>query len=298
MDNKFSRASDPADAFAGSDVGARLHVALAEGSGNHRKLADFALRNPIRASVLSIEDLAEATGISAPTISRFARALGYSGFAELKSALAAAAQTLLDPVAKLTAQLRRGARAPADGDMLAVIQAQVARLDAQRVGAQVGAVARLVAQARHVHVMGFGLSAHVAGLLVLGLQPFHPGVAAVVEFGGTEVAAGRLMSVGAGDLLIAVSFPRYARDAVRLMRYARDRGAKVVAITDSPASPIAAGADAALFAPAEHPALSSSYAAAVAVIETLISAVMLSDPANAERAARLGDALSGYLQPV
>jgi DNA-binding MurR/RpiR family transcriptional regulator len=206
-----------------------------------------------------------------------------------------AVQALLDPVAKLTAQLQRGAREPASGDMLTIIQAQVARLDAGRIGAQVGAVARLIAGARHVHVMGFGLSAHVAGLLVLGLQPFHPGVNAVVEFGGTEVAAGRLMAIGSDDLLVALSFPRYAKDAVRLCRYARDRGAKVVAITDSPASPLAAGADAVIFAPAEHPALSSSYTAAVAVIETLISAVMLSDPANAERAALLGDAISGYL---
>lgn len=306
MTSKFSQ-NEPADAdgraevadvFGGSEVGARLVSALADGPGGHRKLAEFVLRNPIRASVQSIEDLAVVTGVSAPTVSRFARRLGYAGFAELKTALAATVQTLVDPVAKLSAQLQRADREPGSGDMLTVIQDQVARLDASSVGVKVAEIAALVTKARHVHVMGFGLSAHVAGLLVLGLQPFHPAVSGVVEFGGTEVAAGRLMAVGPDDLLIAISFPRYAKDAIRLLRYARDRRATTVAITDSPASPLAAGADAAVFAPAEHPTLSSSYAAAVAVVETLIATVMLSDPANAERAALLGDAISGYLQPV
>ena len=51
---------------------------------------------------------------------------------------------------------------------------------------------------------------------------------AVVEFGGTEVAAGRLMNIGPKDLLIAISFPRYARD----------RCAHVIALTDSMAPPL------------------------------------------------------------
>ncbi len=143
--------------------------------------------------------------------------------------------------------------------------------------------------------MGFGLSAHVAALLVLGLQPFRPQVSGVVEFGGTEVAAGRLMGIGPDDLLIAITFPRYASDVVQLVRYARDRGARVVALTDSPAAPIAPLADRVLFAPADHPTLSSSMVAAVAIAEALVAAVMLSDPANAERASLLETAIGGYL---
>jgi DNA-binding MurR/RpiR family transcriptional regulator len=152
-----------------------------------------------------------------------------------------------------------------------------------------------MAAARTIHVMGFGLSAHVAALLVLGLQPFRPNAAGVVEFGGTEVAAGRLMGIGPGDMLVAITFPRYASDVVSLTRYAKDRGARVVALTDSAASPLAPLADVLMLAPSDHPTLSSSLVAAVAVVETLVAAVMLSDPANAERAAMLGDAIGGYL---
>ncbi len=61
----------------------------------------------------------------------------------------------------------------------------------------------------------------------------------VVEYGGTEVAAGRLMNLERADALIAISFPRYAADAIHLTRYARDRGAHITALTDSIASPLA-----------------------------------------------------------
>ncbi len=276
-------------------LGLRLTDVMAKGSPGHRKLAEFILRQPIRVSALSIEDLAKATGVSAPTISRFARELGPGGFAELRSAVAEAMQALLDPVAKLRLQLSQQGGQPRGGDMLGAIQLQVQQLDAGLIEWQTAEIARQMSSARHVHVMGFGLSAHVAALLVLGLQPFCPGVSGVVEYGGTEVAAGRLMGIGPEDVLIAITFPRYASDVVRLARYARDRGARVFAITDSEASPLMPLAGMALLAPAEHPTLSSSMAAAVAIAETLVATVMLSDPANAERAAMLGDAIGAYL---
>jgi DNA-binding MurR/RpiR family transcriptional regulator len=287
--------AEPGTIFLQTGLGARLAELAAAGSPGQRRLAAFILRNPIRVAALSIEDLARATEVSAPTISRFARKTGLDGFADLRAAVAQAAQALLDPVAKLKLQLDKTGGAARGREMLEAIQMRIRQLDAAAVAAQAEAVAREIASARNVHVMGFGLSAHVAALLVLGLQPFRPAVAGVVEFGGTEVAAGKLMGIGPQDMLIAITFPRYASDAVSLARYAKDKGARVIAITDSAASPLAPLADRALFAPSDHPALSSSMVAAVAIIEMLIAAVMVSDPANVEKAAMLGDAIGRYL---
>jgi DNA-binding MurR/RpiR family transcriptional regulator len=281
--------------FSGTPLGARLAGLAAEGSPGQRRLAAFILRNPIRVAALSIEELARATEVSAPTISRFARETGLGGFADLRGGVAQAVQTLLDPVAKLKLQLDKTGDAARGREMLQAIQMRVQQLDAAVIAAQAEAVARDIASARNVHVMGFGLSAHVAALLVLGLQPFCRSVSGVVEFGGTEVAAGKLMGIGPQDRLIAITFPRYASDVVSLARYAKDRGARVIAITDSAASPLAPFADSVLLAPSDHPTLSSSMVAAVAVVETLIAAVMLSEPANAEKAAMLGDAIGRYL---
>jgi DNA-binding MurR/RpiR family transcriptional regulator len=280
--------------FGSSPIGARLAALLAEGTPGQRKLADFVLRNPVRLPALSIEDLAAAAGVSAPTISRFARELGFGGFAEFRTAAAESVQALLDPVTKLKRQLASDG-GPARPELVEASRALVTRLDGERLTAQAARFADALRDARSVQIMGFGLSAHAAALLVLGLQPFCPQVSGVVEFGGTEVAAGRLMAMGPQDLLVAISVPRYASDVVRLTRYGADRGARIIAITDSPASPLVPLAHEVIFAPADHPTLSSSMVAVVAVVETLVATVMLSDPANAERAALLGKALDGYL---
>jgi DNA-binding MurR/RpiR family transcriptional regulator len=122
----------------------------------------------------------------------------------------------------------------------------------------------------------------------------------VVEYGGTENAAGRLMNLGPEDALVAISFPRYATDVVHLTRYAADQGVTIFAITDSAASPLVPLASETLIAQATHPVLSSSNVAALLVIEALVAALMVSNADNLAKAARLTDAISAYLvsQPL
>lgn len=292
---KSSPGATVVDPLANSRLGRRLAALHAGGSTSQRELSAYILRNPIKVAAASIEDLARATGVSAPTISRFVRELGLDGFADLRGTIAEALQAVLDPVAKLREQLHGASARGAPGATFEAARGQIALMDAAETDRQCRRVANRVAKARSVHVMGFGLSAHVAGLLVLGLQPYHPAVAAVVEFGGTEVAAGRLMAIGKADLVIAITFPRYANDIVNLSRFARDKGGTIVGITDSMASPLAPLADDLVLAPSNHAVLSSSMVAGVAIVETIVSMVMLSDPANAQRADALSKAIATYL---
>ncbi len=292
---KLHTGATVADPLANSRLGQRLAELTKEGSPSQRELAAYILRHPIMVAAAGIEDIARATGVSAPTISRFARELGLEGFAQLRSTLAEALQSVLDPVAKLREQLSgTSGRTPA-GATFDAARSQFSLMDAAETDRQSRRIAVQIGKARSVHIMGFGLSAHVAGMLVLSLQPYHPAVSGVVEFGGTEVAAGRLMAIDRRDLLIAITFPRYATDIVNLTRFARDRGAIVAAITDSMASPIASLADNLVLAPSNQAVLPSSMVTAVAVIETIVSMVMLSDPENAQRADELSKAISMYL---
>jgi DNA-binding MurR/RpiR family transcriptional regulator len=282
-------------AFANSPLGQRLRGLQTAGSASNRAIAEHLLRHPVHGSSLSIEDLAAAIGVSTATLSRFARVLGFHGFPELRAALADTLQGVLKPVEKLRGAL---ARAGGDDPLRSSLQETLANLRATAEELDPSAVGRVVARlssAPAVYVLGFGLSAHLAALLALGLQPFCRHVVNVVEYGGTEIAAGRLMNLQRGDVLIAISFPRYASDAVHLTRFALDRGAAVVALTDSVASPLAALADELLLAQSAHPILSSSNVAAVLVIEALVAALMVSNGENVDKAARLTEAISAYL---
>lgn len=298
-------ATPPVEAtFAQSALGHALLRVLEDAKGSNAVIADFLLRHPVRATAWGIEELAAQTGISTATLSRFARTLGFGGYAALRSGIAEALQTALQPVfhpvEKLRGALERGD--PSDPHVNPVVseslQATLDNLSATATGLdmpRLAAIAARILAAQTVYTLGFGLSAHLAAMLSLHLQPFCRQVINVVEFGGTEVAAGRLMNIGAPDLLIAISFPRYASDALTLSRYARDRGAQVIVITDSMASPLVSGAHATLLASASHPVMSSSNAAAMLVIEALVTSLMLSGRDHVRQAGKLTEAISAYL---
>jgi DNA-binding MurR/RpiR family transcriptional regulator len=287
--------AEAASRFAGTALGAKLASRLGSGTAQQAKLAEFVLRNPLTAAARGIEELASGADVSTATISRFARDLGCAGFAEFRARLADAIGASLDPVAKLKDRFDRPGGADPAADSLAAARAHLDALADSATAARLHRAAGTVAAAASVYVMGFGLSAHLAAMLVLHLQPYRDRVINVVQFGGTEVAAGRLSAIGEGDLLVAISFPRYAQDALHLARFARDRGARVMALTDSPASPLARWADDVILAPALHSVLSSSQAPALALIEALTAAFVLSDPAHVERAERLSAALRNFL---
>jgi DNA-binding MurR/RpiR family transcriptional regulator len=157
------------------------------------------------------------------------------------------------------------------------------------------ATAHKILAAETVYTLGFGISAHLAAILALNLQPFCRQSINIVEYGGTEVAAGRLMNIGPKDLLIAISFPRYASDAVMLTRYARGQCAHVIALTDSMASPLTQWAHDVLIAPATHPVLSGSYAPALLLIEALTTSLMVNGENQVKQAQKLTEAISAYL---
>jgi DNA-binding MurR/RpiR family transcriptional regulator len=293
------QSSWPADAdrrFTSSPLGTQIVALLQDGSPSQRQLSEFILRDPVFVATHGIEDVARSTGVSPSTISRYVRDLGLPGYAEFRAGVGETVHALIAPVTKLGARL---SQPDPDGGVaeasLAAAALHLQALTDPASAATIRAVSQRVKAARQVWVMGFGLSAHLAAILTLGLQPYRDGVVNVMQYGGTEVAAGRLMSAGEGDVVIAIAFPRYSADVAKLARAAKSAGARIVAITDSGAAPLARVADDLLLAPAQHPVLASSCLPGLAVIEALVSEFLLSDPAHLERAGRLAAAMASYV---
>ncbi|MDW4499207.1 MurR/RpiR family transcriptional regulator [Sulfitobacter sp. D35] len=282
--------------FTSSDLGQKVQASLGTGSRSQRALSEFILRDPVFVATHGIEDLAERSGISPSTISRCVRDLGLSGFPAFRAAVGETVHALIAPVTKLGSHMadvdpENGA---AEASLATAVRGLEGLIDPET-ARSVRAAAQSLGPARMVWTMGFGLSAHLAAILALGLQPYREGVVNVVQYGGTEVAAGRLMSVGEQDVVLALAFPRYSAHVTGLAKAARATGAHVIAITDSTASPLVDAADRVLLAPSPHPLLSASSLPALAIIEALVSEFMVSDPAHVERASRLAAAMAAYL---
>ncbi len=291
-----SSSAAPDIGFAESSLGQALLRVLAEGSASNRAIADYLLRNQVRVTALGIEELAEACEVSTATISRFTRDLGFRNYAAMRGAVAETLQSVLQPVEKLRSTIaRRAAAASPALESLGYAEAAIAATSRALAGAQLDRLGTMLTKARTVYVLGFGLSSFLAGTLAMHLQPFCHHVVEAAASGGTEVAASHLATIGAKDVLVVISLPRYTLDAVSLTRFARAGGATVVSITDSPASPLAELGHHVLYAPSAHPVLPSSSSAALAIIEALAVSLMTSSQANVAKAARHTEAIAAYL---
>jgi len=110
----------------------------------------------------------------------------------------------------------------------------------------------------------------------------------------------QMVRLSADDVLIAISFPRYSRRTIRAMHYARDVGARIIAITDHRASPLIALADIPLFARSDMISFLDTLVAPLSLVNALIVAVSEKAPgdlyARFERLEKIWDEYGVYEQ--
>lgn len=262
----------------------------------HRKAADFVLANPFQAATMTIDELAGAVGMSVATANRFARALEFDGYPQFRAELVKAFETTLAPVEKLRTELQREASsveifsASLEED-LDNIQGTLRQLNAAACEHAVDMILR----APRIFVLGFSTSAYLGSILAHRLDPCCSIVQTIANDAGPTQAARRLFKLTREDLMIAISFPRYNKFTIELLGIARERGAKVLAITDSTSSPLVPLADIVLYAKSERRLSANSEAAALALIEALCGAVVHRSENSLRNATELTERLLPYL---
>lgn len=122
-----------------------------------------------------------------------------------------------------------------------------------------------------MHVLAQINSAPVGSWLALHLNMCRPGVQ---ELGaGAMDTTDRLLWVQPDDVLLVFSIRRYASGPAKVAQYFRDAGAQVLAITDSPAAPVATLAHHHLQVHTSNASPFDSYTAAFFLCNALVSAV-------------------------
>jgi DNA-binding MurR/RpiR family transcriptional regulator len=261
----------------------RIRTAVGEASPSLARVGQWIAAHPIQTLSRSAEEIAELTGTSVAAINRFSRVAEFDGFGHLKAVLGEELQSAVDPVRKLDTGTARRSRATVEH----------AALQAAGSGPEVQRAAGRLLKAHQVWVLGLGASSYLAGYAAHVLMPYLP----CVIPGGTEEVARRLARCGPNDVLVAISLPRYSRDTVLLARFARERGARVIGITDAPTAPIAALCHTLLLAPSEHNVMPSSALGALAVIEALAATVMRLHPDAVRIAHDLSEVVLPHLVP-
>ncbi|MEU4239743.1 MurR/RpiR family transcriptional regulator [Actinoplanes sp. NPDC026619] len=199
-----------------------------------RRIAHSLVDHAAKAAYLSAAEVADLAGVSQPSVTRFAMALGYSGYPALRRELRELSGFGEEPAPEGNAmQLAVGAEI----EHLSRLHDQLGRLD------DVERAARLLINSRPLPVLGLRAAAPLAGYFGYFAAKVHPDVR-VLDSGGTSLLDRLEQARAAGaDAMLTVVLPRYPREALDAIREARAGGFAIVAITDSVVSPVAELAD-------------------------------------------------------
>lgn len=258
-----------------SDFANRMSAAYPSFSKSYRRIADFVLARPLDVVAMSIEGLAQSSGSSTATITRFVRAAGYSGYGEFREKIVSDFQFETSDNNKNSPEnhengLKKSFLHTALSDSSDNIRDTIANIDA----ASSEAFIEALINARRIIILGTGASHYAATLLEEGLALYtEKNVINVLSRGASQYANNFVRSVDDGDVVIAISMPRYSNNTVQLSKAAKQKGAVILAITDSPTSPLVPVADVIFFAPARNRLLPNSPAAIFALADAIVTAV-------------------------
>ena len=258
-----------------NDLITKIQSELPGFSKGQKQIARFILEHYDKAAFMTASRLGVTVGVSESTVVRFATELGYDGYPHLQRALQEMIRNKLTSVQRMeVAGDRMGGRdvlqtvLHADTDMIRVTLDEIDR-DAFQ-----GAVDALMGATR-IYILGVRSSSALASFLGFYFNLLFENVTLVHTNSVSEIFE-QVLRVGPGDVLFGISFPRYSKRTLSAMKYARDRGARVIALTDSQLSPLARVADHVLLARSDMASFVDSLVAPLSVINALIVAVGMS----------------------
>ncbi len=259
----------------------RLEEERSDYSKRQRLIADYILKNYEKAAYMTAAKLAAATQASESTVVRFAAELGYDGYPAMQ-------KDLQDTIkSKLTAMQRIEV---ASDKMGGNVIDSVLRMDAESILSTIEEVDReefnkaveCILSARNIYIIGVRAASSLASFLGFYLNLLFPNVHIISTISMSEMFE-QILRISSGDVFIGISFPRYSRRTLKAMNFARDRGADVIAITDSVNSPMCNFAKHKIVSRSGMVSFADSIVAPMSLINALIAAVSISRESDIKR---------------
>ena len=241
-------------------------------SKGQKLISSYILENYDKAAYMTAAKLGAIVKVSESTVVRFAIELGFEGYPEFQHSLQEIVRTKLTSFQRIEVTNNL----IGDGDVLT----KVLNSDQDKIkhtleeidrAAFESAVDKLVA-AENIYVLGMRSSATLASFFAHSLGMIFDRVKLVQTGSGSEMFE-QIMNIGEGDVMIAISFPRYSKKLINAVNYAKHRGANIIAITDSTMSPIAPQASELLLARSDMASFVDSLVAPLSIINAIIVAV-------------------------
>ena len=265
------------------------HVSTAEGptlDGLRRLLADisrsasprvaelalWARKHPEEMAFHSVRGLASLAGVNPNTVFRLARAMGYEGFDACRLAFQEALRGGKQSYARRASYLQHTEREALFGVLASAARSNIDAVFGADMAAKIEAAVTALLSARQVYCVGVRSCYSVAHYFTYtGRMAFENFAALPAEPGAIADA---MTTTGPEDVVVPVSYALYSVETVRAHEIARARGARIISITDSAASPLADGAELVLTPRMDGPHALPSHLAYFALVEALVAGMV------------------------
>lgn len=241
-------------------------------SKGQKQISSFILGHYDKAAYMTAAKLGALVGVSESTVVRFANELGFAGYPELQHSLQEMIRSKLTTIQRIEITNDR----IGESDLLEkVLNSDIEKIkhtleEIDRTSFE-NAVDDLIG-AQMIYIIGMRSSSSLASFMYHYLNLVFPHVRLVRTTSGSEIFE-QLLRINDKDAIVGISFPRYSKRIINALGYAKKQGAKVISITDSAASPIAANADDLLLAKSDMASFVDSLVAPLSIINALIVAI-------------------------
>lgn len=240
-----------------------------------KRLALRILEEPMMAAFSSIDQLSKEASVSTASVVRFANALGYEGYSELQAKLQEYCRSLLIPVRRLDSNYKNSKNG--ESILHSVCEQQLSNLkdiDTFEVDKKISKTVELIRNSRHIYTLGvrgsYAASYYLGHHLDRVLRNCD-----ILE--SDDRLPEYLERMTSEDLLILINMPRYDRRILTAAKIVKDKGVKLVAISDTLLAPYASIADVFFSAPNQSSDFHNSLVSTFLIIETIISSVISSE---------------------
>lgn len=240
-------------------------------SKSHKKIAEYILSKWEKAAYMTAGRLSESVGVSESTVVRFAYEMGFDGYPEFQKALKDYVKGQLTTAQRMELAYEK----MGSGDILtSTLKADIGYIEKTLDAIdreQFEKAADAISGAGKIYVTGVRSAAGLAEFLKFYLHLIFDNVYMINASGGDFFE--QILNVGKNDVVIGISFPRYSKNTLKALSYAKTGGATVIGITDSENSPVAIESDICLISRSDTASFVDSLVAPLSVINALIAAV-------------------------
>lgn len=238
-------------------------------SKSHKKIADFVLSNYEKAAYYTAAKLGAETDISESTVVRFAMHLGFEGYPEFQDALQEDIKGQLTSLQRMEVASYRMSGEDVLTKVLTDDRASIKETLNNISREDFKNAAEAINSAGKIYILGIRSSAPLAEFIYFYFKMIYDNVVLIDTASASEMFE-KAFKIKKNDVCIALSFPRYSKAVVNTLDYIKDKGAKIIAITDSNSSPIVPVADYVLLAKSNMASFVDSLVAPMSLINALI----------------------------